>query len=55
MPWDVEYGFADGHLWLFQTRPFVGNEELKNMPALAALDGEQPGGSEVISLEEKVQ
>lgn len=55
MPWDIEYGFADGHLWLFQTRPFVGNDELKNMPALAALDGEQPGGSESISLEENVK
>ncbi len=55
MPWDVEFGFADGHLWLFQTRPFVGNEELKNMPALAALDGEKPGGSDTISLEEMVR
>lgn len=55
MPWDIEFGFADGHLWLFQTRPFVGNEELKNMPALAALDGEKPGGSDSISLEEAVQ
>lgn len=55
MPWDVEFGFADGHLWLFQTRPFVGNEELKNMPALAALDGVKPGGSESLSLGEKVQ
>ncbi|MDG2308449.1 MAG: PEP/pyruvate-binding domain-containing protein [Candidatus Binatia bacterium] len=55
MPWDVEFGFADGHLWLFQTRPFVGNEELKNMPALAALDGEKPGGSDTISLEETLR
>lgn len=55
MPWDIEFGFADGHLWLFQTRPFVGNEELKNMPALAALDGEKPGGSDSISLEETVR
>lgn len=55
MPWDIEFGFADGHLWLFQTRPFVGNEELKNMPALAALDGEKPGGMDSISLEETVQ
>lgn len=55
MPWDIEFGFADGHLWLFQTRPFVGNEELQNMPALAALDGEKPGGSDSISLEETVR
>ncbi len=55
MPWDIEFGFANGHLWLFQTRPFVGNEELKNMPALAALDGEKPGGTDSISLEEVVR
>ena len=46
-PWDIEYGFADGKLWLFQVRPFVGNEELKNIPALATLDADskQIGGS----------
>jgi len=37
-PWDIEYGFSNGKLWLFQVRPFVGNEELKNIPALATLD-----------------
>jgi len=37
-PWDIEFGFADGKLWLFQVRPFIGNEELKNIPALATLD-----------------
>lgn len=55
MPWDIEFGFADGHLWLFQTRPFVGNEELANMPALAALDGKKPGAGDSISLEENVR
>jgi hypothetical protein len=38
-PWDIEFGFKDGKLWLFQCRPFLGNEDLKNVPALAALDG----------------
>ncbi len=37
-PWDIEFGFAKGQLWLFQARPFVGNEEIRNLPALAALD-----------------
>ncbi len=38
-PWDIEFGFTKGKLWLFQCRPFLGNDELKNIPALAALDG----------------
>ena len=42
-PWDIEFGFKDGKLWLFQCRPFLGNDELKNVPALAALD--TPAGS----------
>ncbi len=25
LPWDIEYGFVGGKLYLFQTRPFVGN------------------------------
>ena len=40
-PWDVEFGFADGRLWLFQTRPFIGNEQLRNVPALAAYEPSQ--------------
>ncbi|MFN2376146.1 MAG: PEP/pyruvate-binding domain-containing protein [Candidatus Binatia bacterium] len=38
-PWDIEFGFAAGKLWLFQSRPFIGNESVPNVPALAALDG----------------
>jgi phosphoenolpyruvate synthase/pyruvate phosphate dikinase len=38
LPWDIEYGFVGGKLYLFQTRPFVGNNDLRNLPALAALD-----------------
>jgi len=37
-PWDVEYGFVDGKLWLFQARPFIGNKEFSNVPALVGLD-----------------
>ena len=36
--WDIEFGFADGKLWLFQVRPFIGNENMQNVPALAALE-----------------
>ena len=38
-PWDIEFGFRNGKLWLFQCRPFLGNDELKNIPALAPLEG----------------
>jgi phosphoenolpyruvate synthase/pyruvate phosphate dikinase len=38
-PWDIEFGFAGGKLWLFQCRPFLGNDQLKNVPALAPLEG----------------
>jgi len=37
-PWDVEFGFQNGKLWLFQCRPFIGNDSLKNVPALASLE-----------------
>jgi hypothetical protein len=53
-PWDIEYGFASGRLWLFQVRPFVGNESLKNVPALAAYDSNRAGASKTLSLEEVI-
>jgi hypothetical protein len=52
--WDIEYGFASGRLWLFQVRPFVGNESLKNVPALAAYDSDRAGASKTLSLEEVI-
>jgi hypothetical protein len=42
-PWDIEFGFTGGKLWLFQCRPFLGNDELRNIPALAALDSTPSG------------
>jgi phosphoenolpyruvate synthase/pyruvate phosphate dikinase len=36
--WDIEFGFSRGKLWLFLSRPFIGNESVKNIPALAVLD-----------------
>ena len=56
LPWDIEYGFARGKLYLFQTRPFVGNSDLRNLPALAALDkGMKERQDQPFSLEEKVK
>jgi phosphoenolpyruvate synthase/pyruvate phosphate dikinase len=54
--WDIEYGFVNGHLYLFQVRPFVGNEDMKNLPALTALDkGLKEKEAEKFSMEETIQ
>ena len=60
-PWDVELGFKDGKIWLFQVRPFVENKNAKTSEYLesitprrpverllrtsAELDAEDPGGN----------
>jgi hypothetical protein len=55
LPWDIEYGFVNGKLFLFQCRPFVGNSDLRNLPALTALDkGMKEREKQPFSLEEKV-
>ena len=51
-PWDIEFGFVKGKLWLFQCRPFIGNDSQKNVPALAALDEKEAQTRETISLED---
>ena len=54
-PWDIEFGFAGGKLWLFQCRPFLGNDQLKNVPALAPLEWTtSASGRDMLSLEEKI-
>jgi phosphoenolpyruvate synthase/pyruvate phosphate dikinase len=53
--WDIEFGFADGKLWLFQTRSFIGNESLKNISALAGYEVPASGGGEKVSLEELIE
>lgn len=50
-PWDIEFGFADGRLWLFQTRPFIGNQSLSNIPALMAYEAPSTGKDEIVSLD----
>jgi phosphoenolpyruvate synthase/pyruvate phosphate dikinase len=55
LPWDIEYGFVKGNLYLFQTRPFVGNSDLRNLPALSALDqGMRDQEKQPFSLEETI-
>jgi hypothetical protein len=49
-PWDIEFGFTQGKLWLFQCRPFIGNDSLRNVPALAALEG-RPSSSAKATLD----
>jgi hypothetical protein len=51
-PWDIEFGFADGRLWLFQSRGFIGNEQINNIPALSALDQLPDSAKRPISIEE---
>jgi phosphoenolpyruvate synthase/pyruvate phosphate dikinase len=53
--WDIEFGFADGKLWLFQVRPFIGNEDMQNVPALSALESGAAETGGTVSLEESVQ
>ncbi len=55
MAWDIEYGFAGGKMWLFQVRPFIGNEDFSNVPALAGLDKEIKKNTGTISLEDRVR
>jgi phosphoenolpyruvate synthase/pyruvate phosphate dikinase len=56
LPWDIEYGFSSGKLFLFQTRPFVGNSDLRNLPALAELDkGIKEKQKEPFSLDEMIR
>lgn len=38
LPWDVEFGFRQGKLWLFQLRPLVAGTPLSQMKRLARLD-----------------
>ncbi len=53
-PWDIEFGFTGGKLWLFQCRPFIGNDSLRNVPALAALEG-RSAATGALQLEEVIQ
>jgi len=43
-PWDVELGFKDGNIWLFQVRPFVENKRAASSQYLRTLDPLPPTG-----------
>ncbi len=36
--WDIEFGFVDGKLWLFQIRPFVRFRSSQLLERLSVLD-----------------
>lgn len=46
-PYDVELGFKDGHIWLFQVRPFVENKKALSSAYLQNLDPKFPNGIRV--------
>jgi len=53
--WDVEFGFSKGKLWLFQVRPFIGNEDMQNVPALRALESGSAVTGGTVKLGDRVQ
>lgn len=46
-PWDVELGFKDGNIWLFQVRPFVENKRAASNQYLRSLDPPPPMGVKI--------
>ncbi|MEE4359395.1 MAG: PEP/pyruvate-binding domain-containing protein [Desulfococcaceae bacterium] len=44
MPYDVELGFKEGKIWLFQIRPFAENRQAKTSLYLHSLDPEESEG-----------
>jgi rifampicin phosphotransferase len=52
-PWDVELGFKDDKLWLFQVRPFVENKNAMASEYLKSITPEIPE-SKMISLSSKL-
>jgi len=46
MPWDIEFGFVDGKLALFQIRPLVerGQRTAERILSMLAVDSHQTGG-----------
>jgi phosphoenolpyruvate synthase/pyruvate phosphate dikinase len=42
LPWDIEFGFLDGQLRLFQIRPLVRYQETRILEALAEFEASRP-------------
>ena len=53
-PWDVEFGFADGKLWLFQARAFLGAESLAHVPAVARYEVSAKDDEQRVSLDQVI-
>ncbi len=53
-PWDIELGFKDGRIWLFQVRPFVENKKSASSTYLRSLDPQFPNDVR-IALDAKLQ
>ncbi|MDW7694585.1 PEP/pyruvate-binding domain-containing protein [Flammeovirgaceae bacterium SG7u.111] len=49
-PFDVELGFLDNKLWLFQVRPFVENKKAVSSDFLQSIDPEEVGTDKTVSL-----
>ncbi len=41
-PWDIELGFREGRIWLFQVRPYVENKRARSSAYLNRLDPAPP-------------
>ena len=53
--WDMEFGFVDGRLWLFQVRPFVRARNAALLQRLGALDQSVVrSGSRAVSMLEPI-
>ena len=46
-PWDIELGFRDGRIWLFQIRPFVENKRARSSAYLNQLDPAPPENRDI--------
>jgi hypothetical protein len=53
-PFDIELGFKDSKIWLFQVRPYVENKRARSSMYLKSLDPEPPMGIK-IPLDKKIQ
>lgn len=53
--WDIEFGFLQDHLWLFQIRPFVQYQDREVIRFLDALDGDiRQRGGRILDLGEQI-
>ncbi|HUF75068.1 MAG TPA: PEP/pyruvate-binding domain-containing protein [Longimicrobiales bacterium] len=54
--WDIEYGFLNGRLWLFQIRPFIRYRNSDLYERLSALDaGARANAGRIVRLEDTLE